>query len=212
LTACDGYVIHLVNAIQPVYRPLYNRFLDILMSTCSSVSARVRTVLRGSAPIIIGLVVSLCLPLLLPSDGWAKAKQSRAPRPEPELKVLDVQVAPIRYTPGDGPLQFSVTVQLPRTLNGATILEVTSLISSPSKTSLRFLTHRQPVEAHPVAGVTERPKVSIELSWDGQDHRKQLAGAGVYSYEVRTKLLKEGDKGLRTMMVAWPKRGTLDVE
>jgi hypothetical protein len=128
------------------------------------------------------------------------------------LKVIDVNVAPIPYTPGNGPLQFSVSVRLPKELDGATILEVTSLISSPSKTSLRFLTHRQPVEVQPVAGVTEHPKVSIELSWDGQDHRKQLAGAGAYSYEVRTKLLKEGDKGLRTMMVAWPKRGTLDVK
>jgi hypothetical protein len=128
------------------------------------------------------------------------------------LKILDVDVVPSPYTPGNGPLQFAVSVQLPRELDGATILEVTSLISSPSKTSLRFLSHRRPVEVHPVAGVTERPKLSIELSWDGQDHRKQLAGSGAYSYEVRTKLLKTGDKGIRTMMVSWPKRGTLVVK
>jgi hypothetical protein len=150
--------------------------------------------------------------MLLPTDGLAKTKHSRAPRPEPELKIIDVSVTPIPYTPANGPLQFAVNVQLPKELDGATILEVTSLISSPSKTSLRFLSHRRPVEVHPVAGVTERPKLSIELSWDGQDHRKQLAGSGAYSYEVRTKLLKEGDKGLRTMMVAWPKRGTLEVK
>jgi hypothetical protein len=128
------------------------------------------------------------------------------------LKILDVDVAPSPYVPGNGPLQFAVSVQLPRELDGATILEVTSLISSPSKTSLRFLSHRRPVEVHPVAGVTERPKLSIELSWDGRDHRKQLAGSGSYFYEVRTKLLKNGDKGIRTMMVSWPKRGTLEVK
>lgn len=181
------------------------------MSTCSSASTRVRTVLRRTSP-LVGLLVGLCLPLLLPYDGWAKNKQSRAPRPEPELKILEVKVAPSPYTPGNGPLQFAVSVQLPKELDGATILEVTSLISSPSKTSLRFLSHRRPVEVHPVAGVTERPKLSIELSWDGQDHRKQLAGSGTYSYEVRMKLLKDGDKGLRTMMVSWPKRGMLEVK
>jgi hypothetical protein len=54
--------------------------------------------------------------------------------------------------------------------------------------------------------------VSVELAWDGQDHRKQLAGVGIYSYEVRTKLLANGEKGLRTVMVAWPKRGLLEVK
>lgn len=52
----------------------------------------------------------------------------------------------------------------------------------------------------------------VELVWDGQDHRKQVAGVGTYSYEVRTKLLANGERGLRTMMVAWPKRGTLEVK
>lgn len=178
---------------------------------CSSVSTRVRTVLRRTFP-LAGLLVGLCLPLLLSDDGWAENKQPRAPRPEPELKILDVNIAPNPYRPGNEPLQFAVSVQLPKELDGATILEVTSLISSPSKTSLRFLSHRRPVETHPVAGVTERPTLSIELSWDGHDHRKRLAGSGTYSYEVRMKLLKDGDKGLRTMMVSWPKRGTLEVK
>lgn len=137
----------------------------------------------------------------------------RVPRPEPELKIVDLNIAPTPYTPGNGPLEFSVTVQLPKELNGATILEVTSLISSPSKTSLRFLTHRQPVQIPAVTnGGTERPQLSIQLSWDGQDHRKHLAGPGAYAYEVRTKLLANGEKGPRTMMVAWPKRGTLEVK
>jgi hypothetical protein len=106
-----------------------------------------------------------------------------------------------------------VTVRLPKEVDRDAILEVTSLISSPSKTSLRFLTHRQPIQV-PLAvdGETGRSKVSVDLAWDGQDHRKQLAGSGTYSYEVRTKLLANGEKGLRTVMVAWPKRGTLEVK
>ena len=121
-------------------------------------------------------------------------------------------MAPTPYQPGRGALEFSVTVQLPKELNGSTILEVSSLISSPSKTSLRFLSTRQPVEVPVQNGDGTPPTLSVQLSWDGTDHRKRLAEAGTYSYEVRTKLLINGEKGPRTMMVSWPKRGTLEVK
>lgn len=154
-----------------------------------------------------------CLVGFPPAESFAKEKPARVPRPEPELKIVDLNIAPMPYTQGNGPLQFSVTVQLPREVDPTRILEVTSLISSPSKTSLRFLTHRQPVQIESTRnGEQERRKVVVELVWDGQDHRKQVAGVGTYSYEVRTKLLANGERGLRTMMVAWPKRGTLEVK
>ena len=153
-----------------------------------------------------------CLAAFFPADGLSKVKPSRVPRPEPELKIVALDIAPTPYILGNGPLQFSVTVQLPKDMDGSAILEVTSLISSPSKTSLRFLTHRQPVLIPSGNGELERSRVSVELAWDGQDHRKQLAGVGTYSYEVRTKLLANGEKGLRTVMVAWPKRGLLEVK
>lgn len=173
----------------------------------------VRGLMRRTGPILWFVGVCLCLGMLLPVESDARKKTRRAPRPEPELKIVDLNVAPTPYEPANGPLQFTVTVQLPKELDEATIREVTSLISSPSKTSLRFLAHRQPVEATTVVdGETKRPKLSVELSWDGQDHRKIPAGSGLYSYEVRTKLLKNGEKGPRTIMVAWPKRGTVEVK
>lgn len=163
--------------------------------------------------LLVFLTLCGCLTAFLPADGLSKVKSPRVPRPEPELKIVGLNIAPTPYTLDNGPLQFSVTVQLPREVDGSTILEVTSLISSPSKTSLRFLTHRQPVLIPSAGhGESERSKVSVELAWDGQDHRKQPAGAGTYSYEVRTKLLAHGEKGLRTVMVAWPKRGILEVK
>ena len=164
--------------------------------------------------ILLGLL-TLCgsLAAFFPADSLSKVKAARVPRPEPELKIVGLNIAPTPYTLGNGSLQFSVTVQLPREVDGSTILEVTSLISSPSKSSLRFLTHRQPIRVlSTVDKETGRSKVSVELAWDGQDHRKQLAGVGTYSYEVRTKLLANGEKGLRTVMVAWPKRGMLEVK
>lgn len=162
--------------------------------------------------LLVFLTLCGCLTAFLPADSLSKVKPSRVPRPEPELKIVDLNIAPIPYILGNGPLQFSVTVQLPKEVDGSAILEVTSLISSPSKTSLRFLTHRQPVLIPAGNGGMERSKVSVELAWDGQDHRKQLAEAGTYSYEVRSKLLANGEKGLRTVMVAWPKRGILEVK
>ncbi len=167
---------------------------------------------RDLRPWLCLLGVAFCLSMFLATECLAKTKPPRVPRPEPELKILDLNIAPTPYAPHNGPLVFAVTVQLPRELDDAAILEVASLISSPSKTSLRFLTHRQPalVSTTTPSG-TERPKLLVQLSWDGQDHRKQLASPGTYAYEVRIKLLANGEKGLRTMMVAWPKRGTLEV-
>ncbi|HMS84142.1 MAG TPA: hypothetical protein PKD12_10870 [Nitrospira sp.] len=159
----------------------------------------------------------LCLSGVLvgfsPNESLAKEKPPRVPRPEPQLKIIDLDITPVPYTQGNGPLQFSVTIQLPKEVDRTRTLEVTALISSPSKTSLRFLTHRQPVQIEPPRnGEQERPTMVVELLWDGQDHRKQVAGVGTYSYEVRTKLLANGERGLRTVMVAWPKRGTLEVK
>ncbi len=155
----------------------------------------------------------LCLALGSPVDGWAKAKPPRAPRPEPELKVLELKVSPVPYSLADGPLEFTALVQLPRELQGATLLEVSSFVTSPSRTSIRFLSMRKALEPRtvPAAAGEERPRLTVVLTWDGMDHKKTRAGPGQYVYELRAKLLANGEKGPRTLMVSWPKRGTLDV-
>jgi hypothetical protein len=159
--------------------------------------------------------VLLCVVLLLltPPAASAKSKPHQAPRPEPELKILDLKVSPNPYTISSGSLQFSALVQLPKELNGATLLEVSSFITSPSKNSLRFLTTRKPLEPH-VASTdgTTPPQVSVVLTWDGLDQKKLASGAGLYHFEVRAKLLANGEKGPRTQMVSWPKRGTIEVK
>jgi len=156
----------------------------------------------------------LCLALLLgpPLDASAKRKRNRTPRPEPELKILELKVSPNPYTVSAGSLEFEVLVQLPKELNDSTLLEVSSLISSPSKTSIRFLSLRKPLEAHSAPGKgTELPRISVLLTWDGMDQTKAPAEGGLYQYELRAKLLANGEKGPRTQTVSWPKRGTLEV-
>lgn len=155
-----------------------------------------------------------CLVLLLwtPPAASAKSKPHQAPRPEPELKILDLKVSPNPYTISSGSLRFSALVQLPKELNGATLLEFSSFITSPSKNSLRFLTTRTALGPHAAStdGATP-PRISVVLTWDGLDQKKIAAGAGLYHFEVRAKLLANGEKGPRTQMVAWPKRGTIEV-
>jgi hypothetical protein len=166
------------------------------------------------APVCLAWTIACSLLVILLSDtASAKSKPSKAPRPEPELKVLELKISPNPYTVSAGPLEFSAVVQLPKELNGATILEVSSLVSSPSKTSIRFLSLRKPLESTAATPIsTEPPRVSIVLNWDGLDHTKTPAEAGTYHFELRAKLLSNSDKGPRTLMVSWPKRGTLEVK
>jgi hypothetical protein len=166
----------------------------------------------GFCSACLAWTIACAILLLSAAPAWAKSKPAKAPRPEPELKVLELKITPNPYTVSAGSLEFSALVQLPRELDGATILEVSSLVSSPSKTSIRFLSLRKPLEMPSATPISmEPPKLSVVLTWDGMDHTKEPAEAGTYHFELRAKLLSNGDKGPRTLMVSWPKRGTLEV-
>ena len=170
---------------------------------------------RAGTWIIRAFCICIAMSLLFasPLDASAKRKNRRAPRPEPQLKILEVTVNPNPYTISDGPAEFSALIQLPKELNGASLLEVSSFVTSPSKTSIRFLSVRQPIEPHSPSEMPPEPsRISIVLAWDGMDQNKTAAEAGTYHYELRAKLLVNGDKGPRTQMVSWPKRGTLEVK
>lgn len=150
-------------------------------------------------------------------DGLAKTKSKSAPRPEPHLKILSLHAVPMPYRPHDGPFHFTATVQLPKEVDEQMMLEVSALVTSSSMTSLRFLSIRQPVNEHVLAtnvadGETLQKRVHVDLAWDGLDHNKQLVPPGSYEYEVRVKLLSNGEKGQRTQMLAWPKRGKFVVK
>ncbi|HXF91684.1 MAG TPA: hypothetical protein VNK46_02915 [Nitrospiraceae bacterium] len=165
-----------------------------------------------------GLVVLLlgCAVLAGADESSARAKHKPVPQKEPDLKIVRVAVNPVPYSPADGPLVFTVIVDLPKDLDGAQLLEVSSLVSSPSKTSLRFLSTRQPVEPQQNSGSPDQndppPRISVTLRWDGTDHTKQIVSTGSYHYEIRAKLLTVSEKGPRTSMTSWPKRGTVEVK
>lgn len=188
-----------------------------MINSTSSIHATVRRAANG---IRLGLllVLSGLFLLGLGTDALAKAKKkSSVPRPEPDLKILALQAAPMPYRPQDGPFHFIATVQLPKEVDEQLMLEVSALVTSSSMTSLRFLSIRQPVNEHvqtdpSAAGETPRKHVHVDLVWDGLDHNKQQVPVGSYEYEVRVKLLSNGEKGQRTQMLSWPKRGKFVVQ
>lgn len=137
------------------------------------------------------------------------AATKRPPATEPDLRIVQVTVSPDAYVPGDGALSFAVEVDLPAYLDNQLMLEVSALISSPSKRAMRFLSHRQPLTG-PAANTDAH--VTITLAWDGRDQHEQVVGSGRYAYEVRAKLLSVGEKGPRTFMHSWPKRGTIEIK
>ena len=163
------------------------------------------------------LAVALALSAVISSPAGAKTKRDGVVV-QPELRILGVEASPQPYRPESGELEFKIQVQLPATADEATVLEVSSLITSPSKRSMRFLTSRQPVmidasspgEA-PASVADKRPKVVLTLVWDGIDQARQVVESGRYQYEIRARLLSQDERGMRTQMVSWPKRGTVVV-
>jgi len=168
----------------------------------------------------LGLLVLLSILFLLAGqtvDVLAKTKSKLVPRPEPELKILTLHAAPMPYRPQEGPFHFIATVQLPKDIDEQLMLEVSALVMSSSMTSLRFLSIRQPVNEHVLSdtnndGDPSQKRVHIDLAWDGLDHNKLQVPIGSYEYEVRVKLLSNGEKGQRTQMLSWPKRGKFAVK
>ncbi|MGH7164559.1 MAG: hypothetical protein ACREIS_03420, partial [Nitrospiraceae bacterium] len=46
-------------------------------------------------------------------------------------------------------------------------------------------------------------RMTITLTWDGNDQTGQRVQQGRFDYEVRAKLLVVGENGPRTQMVSW---------
>jgi hypothetical protein len=182
------------------------------MTICRPLIALPSTLSRSSIGRIAWALLCIALVLWSPHGASAKSKPQRAPRPEPELKILNLDVSPNPYNVSSGSLQFSAVVKLPKELNGATLLELSSFITSPSKNSLRFLTTRTALGPHTASTDGPSPQVSVLLTWDGLDHNKIPSVAGLYQFEVRAKLLANGEKGPRTQIVSWPKRGIIEVK
>ena len=138
-----------------------------------------------------------------------KPNEKKRRHSPPSLKILDISTTPTPFAPGNGPLTITVDVGLPKNLSNVDLLEVSSMISFPSKRSIRFLYSRHPIEEAVVIG--GKSKISATLLWDGKDQTNQLVSAGTYQYEIRAKLMSNTDGPPRTKTVSLRARGKLEV-
>ena len=162
--------------------------------------------MRWKRFILFMIMVALASPVMQLDDADAKRKRRYSP---PPLKILDISTSPTPFAPGNGPLAITIDVELPKNLSNVDLLEVSSMISFPSKRSIRFLYSRHPIEEAVVFG--GKSKISTTLLWDGKDQTNQWVSAGTYTYEIRAKLMANTDGPPRTKMVSLRVRGELEV-
>ena len=163
--------------------------------------------MRWKRFIIFTVMIALASPFAL-VDGVAAKRKKRRYSPPP-LKILDISTSPMPFIPGDKPLVITVNVALPKNLSGMDLLEVSSMISFPSKRSIRFLYNRLSLDE--VVNSSGESKISTTLLWDGKDQTKQLVSPGTYRYEVRAKLMTNSDGPPLTKIVSLRARGKLEV-
>ncbi|MDH5575160.1 MAG: hypothetical protein OEY80_06735 [Nitrospirota bacterium] len=152
------------------------------------------------------LVLSLGVVLALSSFTSSQAKSRRVSTSP--VKISDVVVAPDPFILGKSALTLTMLVELPASLNGANVLEVSAMITSPTRRSMSFVAHRRLLDDQEVKG--KNLTVPIELVWDGKDQYQQLVDDGSYFYELQAKLMEDQGYGPRTKIVSHRVHGTLE--
>ena len=155
----------------------------------------------------LGLIGWLILALIcfLPLVGEAKKKRRAVSSP---VKILNVVTAPYPFVIGQGPLTLSMVVQIPPSLKGVNVLEVSALITSSTRRSMSFVTTRVLLDEQELKG--RGPTLPVELTWEGKDQHDEFVVDGSYFYEIQAKLMKDEGDGPRTKIVSRRVNGTLE--
>ncbi len=135
------------------------------------------------------------------------AQQNKGPATSP-VKISDVVVSPDPFILGKSGLKLTLLVELPSSLHGANVLEVSAMITSPTRRSMSFVAHRLLVDELEPKGANLT--VPVELVWDGKDQHHQLVADGSYFYELQAKLMEDQGNGPRTKIVSRRVHGTLE--
>src|SRR2546426_8200457 len=165
--------------------------------------------------VAVGLSISVAL-LATSLDAPSHAATDKPKGKFPDLKILSVEATPMPFFLNEHPLTLTITVALPKSLPGGALLDVTTLITSPSKTSFRLLTNRQAVANDAAAGADGAKSIPLQVqvmqTWDGTDHTKHVVADGMYDYQVQAKLMVPGKKNGPLMREAsLKKRGKFEV-
>ncbi|HEY3196480.1 MAG TPA: hypothetical protein VGJ57_00580 [Nitrospirales bacterium] len=162
----------------------------------------------------VGTVLAVCL-LANPGDDLSYAKRAKARSRPPDLKILSVDPAPIPFVPNGVPLTLTIKVALPRVIPEDALLDVSTLITSTSRSSFRLLSTRQmlPTTGDPDGSVDENRQIDVVQTWDGTDNNDRLVVQGMYDYQVQVKLMVLNKSGSPlTRLSAWKKRGNFEVK
>jgi hypothetical protein len=169
---------------------------------------------RHRAVQAIGLAMALWW-LAGSGDGVSDAATAKTKARPPDLKILSVDSMPFPFVVNESPLTLTIMVELPKNLPEQALLNITTLITSPSKSSIRLLENNQPLTDKILADAGtkngDRRQVKIVQKWDGTDQTKQIVSDGIYDYQVQAKLMVVGKNGPVTRETAWKKRGTFEV-
>ncbi|GJL60356.1 MAG: hypothetical protein NPIRA03_32130 [Nitrospirales bacterium] len=148
---------------------------------------------------------SLIVSLAFSQQVDAKRKKGSATSP---VKISEVVVSPDPFILGKSPLKLTLLVKLPSSLRGANVLEVSAMITSPTRRSMSFIAHRLLVDELELKG--KNLTIPVELVWDGKDQYHQLVADGSYFYELQAKLMEDKGNGPRTKIVSRRVHGTLE--
>ena len=157
----------------------------------------------GSKLLVGCLSVIVLLFLLGEADARKRRKRYISP-----VKVEQVVTSPDPFIIGQSPLTLSMMVKVPATTQDSKILEVTALITSPTRRTMSFVTQR----LH-LAGTTQERQlgmVPVTLVWDGKDQYDQWVVDGSYFYEIQAKVMEDKGEGPRTKIVSHRVQGTLE--
>lgn len=159
----------------------------------------------GIWPKLLVICLGVILTFFLCEQADARKKRKRFISP---VKVEEVATSPDPFIIGQSPLTLSMMVKVPLSAIDEKVLEVSALITSPTRRTMSFVSQRVPLVEATQGGLLRL--VPVELVWDGKDQYDQLVVDGSYFYEIQAKVLEDKGNGPRTKIVSHRVQGTLE--
>jgi len=160
---------------------------------------------KGIWPKLFVLCLSVIVTFFLCEQADARKKKKRFRSP---VKVEEVVTHPNPFIIGQSPMTLSMMVKVPLSAVNDKVLEVSALITSPTRKSMSFVSQRLSLAEATQGGLLNL--VPVELVWDGKDQNDQLVVDGSYFYEIQAKVMEDKGNGPRTKIVSHRVQGTLE--